>query len=62
MQKSKPMNRNLKKHASIQRDAIEDIKEAKPVYSTYSHPNRDRSVGTADRTGRHFDEERSETE
>ena len=68
MQKSKPTNRNLKKHAQVQRDALEDIREAGPSanaeYSraVYSNPNRDRAVGSADRTGRHFDEERDKAE
>jgi hypothetical protein len=63
MRKSKPTNRNLKKHASVQRDAIEDIRNATPPAqaengaTVYSDPNRDRALGTADRTGRHFDAE-----
>ena len=52
-----------KKHPQTARDAMEDIKdisgEPRPLNSDirYSGHNRDRALGEADRTGRHFDEE-----
>ena len=60
MQRSKPENLNRPKHASIQRDAMADIRELQSSTSgeaRYRDPNRDRTLGEADRTGRHFDEE-----
>jgi hypothetical protein len=61
MQKSKPENLTRPKHAHIQRDAMEDIKEQQSLPNSgeihYRDPNRDRARGEADRTGRHFDEE-----
>ena len=62
MQKSKPVGHDMKRHSAIQRDAMEDIKEREsaPQHThndiKYVDPNRDRAVGNADRTGRHFDE------
>jgi hypothetical protein len=62
MQKSKPTARNAKKHPAVQRDAMEDIHEREtspePPHNntSYADPNRDRAVGHADRTGRHFDD------
>jgi len=61
MPRSKPTN-SIKKHPAVQRDAIDDIREretspAPPHNDTsYENPNRDRAVGHADRTGRHFDD------
>jgi hypothetical protein len=63
MQRSKPENLNRPRHANIQRDAMEDIKELQastsgtPGEVRYRDPNRERALGNADRTGRHFDEE-----
>lgn len=54
MPKAKPENRIKPKYVDVQRDAMEDIKEGG---MTYREPNRDRSLGEADRTGRHFDED-----
>ena len=50
-----------KKHPAASRDAMEDIKnlagEPNPVRNEikYVGANRDRAVGSADRTGRHYD-------
>ncbi len=52
-----------RKHPESARDAMEDIKdlsgEPKPVQNEirYMNANRDRALGEADRTGRHYDEE-----
>ena len=52
-----------KKHPQATRDAVEDIKDisgdARPLNNDirYVNQNRDRALGEADRTGRHFDEE-----
>ena len=52
-----------RKHPEAARDAMNDIRElsgdTKPVFSDirYVNANRDRTLGEADRTGRHFDEE-----
>ena len=51
MKKSKPPAQDIKRHSSVQRDAMEEHTEIK-----YVDPNRDRALGNADRTGRHFDE------
>ena len=57
-----------KKHPQTARDAMEDIKDMsgdpKPMRNEirYSNANRDRALGEADRTGRHFDEEVEEGE
>ena len=57
-----------RKHPQITRDAIEDINEMngtpRPIHNDvrYMEPNRDRALGEADRTGRHFDEDASEAE
>ena len=62
MQRSKPEHFDRPKHPDVQRDAMEDIKEmeSSPNMSRndirYVDPNRDRALGDADRTGRHFDE------
>jgi hypothetical protein len=51
-----------KKHPETARDTMEDIKDisgdAKPMQNEirYSNANRDRALGEADRTGRHYDE------
>jgi hypothetical protein len=51
-----------KKHPQATRDTMEDIKEmsgdSKPIRNDirYMEPNRDRALGEADRTGRHYDE------
>jgi hypothetical protein len=52
----------MKRHSDSQRDAMEDIKELESAPRSahndikYVDPNRERAVGDADRTGRHFDE------
>jgi len=52
-----------KKHPEGARDAMEDIKELaaepKSVQNDirYMNANRDRALGEADRTGRHYDED-----
>ena len=52
-----------RKHPDVARDAMEDIKvlsgAPNPLHNDihYSGPNRDRTLGEADRTGRHYDEE-----
>ena len=52
-----------RKHPDAARDTMEDIKDisgdAKPVQNEirYSNANRDRALGEADRTGRHYDEQ-----
>ncbi len=56
-----------KKHPAIARDAMEDINElagdANSVRNDikYVGANRDRALGEADRTGRHYDENAAET-
>jgi hypothetical protein len=51
------------KQPDVARDAMEDIKDRtgdpQPLNNDvrYMDPNRDRFLGEADRTGRHFDEE-----
>jgi hypothetical protein len=57
-----------KKHPEAARDAMEDIKDLagdpKPVRNDikYVGANRDRALGEADRTGRHYDSEREAPE
>ena len=67
MQKTKPENLDRPRHADIQRDSMEDIREFQASSNSgntgdvrYRDPNRDRSLGDADPTGRHFDEEAEE--
>ena len=64
MQKTKPENLDRPRHANIQRDTMDDIREFQTSPTSgdarYKDPNRDRSLGEADRTGRHFDEEMEE--
>ena len=61
MRPTKPSKRD-KKHPATARDTMEDIKDisgdAKPMQNDirYSNANRDRALGEADRTGRHYDE------
>ena len=43
-----------RKHPETTRDVMEDIKD---MNVRYMEPNRDRALGEADRTGRHFDED-----
>ena len=68
MQRSKPENLDRPKHPDAQRDAMEDIQELASSPRTirndikYVDPNRDRALGDADRTGRHFDESPAENE
>jgi hypothetical protein len=66
MQKTKPENPDRPRHADIQRDSMEDIREIQSSPRSgeiqYRAPNRDRTLGEADRTGRHFDEEHSNEE
>ncbi len=51
------------KHPEAARDVMDDIKDIsgdpRPVQNDirYANANRDRALGEADRTGRHFDEE-----
>jgi hypothetical protein len=51
------------KYADVQRDTMDDIRELNDSPTAihneiqYREPNRDRALGDADRTGRHFDEE-----
>ena len=60
MRSNKPGKLN-RKHPESARDAMEDIKDLsgdpKPVQNDirYANANRDRALGEADRTGRHFD-------
>lgn len=62
MKKSKPTGNDMKRHTGAQRDAMEEVleRETSPEAPRneikYVDPNRDRAVGDADRTGRHFDE------
>lgn len=54
------------KHPEAARDVMDDIKDIsgdpRPVQNDirYANANRDRALGEADRTGRHFDEETGE--
>ena len=63
MKKSKPASHDMKRHSGVQRDAMDDIRDRDTSPDSarndvkYVDPNRDRSVGDADRTGRHFDDE-----
>ena len=65
MRPTKP-SKHDRKHPEIARDAMEDIKDMsgdpKPVQNDirYVGANRDRALGEADRTGRHYDEESQE--
>jgi hypothetical protein len=43
-----------RRHPEAARDAMDDIKQNA---GRYAHANRDRALGEADRTGRHFDED-----
>ena len=64
--RSKP-SKLEKKHPAATRDVMEDIKELagdpRPVRNDikYIGANRDRVLGEADRTGRHYDESPAET-
>ena len=55
-----------RKHPEVARDAMDDIKDRagdpQPVQNDirYVNANRDRALGEADRTGRHYDEEPAE--
>jgi hypothetical protein len=44
------------KHPQVTRDALEDTNDRN---IRYMEPNRDRALGAADRTGRHYDENAS---
>ena len=63
MPKAKPEKIVKPKHADVQRDTMDDIRELNDSPTAihneiqYREPNRDRALGDADRTGRHFDEE-----
>ena len=52
-----------RKHPDVARNAMDDIKDLsgdpKPMQNEirYVNANRDRALGEADRTGRHYDEE-----
>jgi hypothetical protein len=48
-------NKPERKYADVARDTLDDIKEVGAT-NGYKAGNRDRSLGEADRTGRHFDE------
>ena len=62
MRKPKPAAHDTKRYPGVQSDVLEDIQELEstpqPTHNDikYLDPNRDRAVGDADRTGRHFDE------
>ena len=62
MPRPKPEKLAKPKHSDVQRDTMDDIKELggspPPIHNEiqYREPNRDRALGEADRTGRHFDE------
>jgi len=62
MKKSRPPAHDMKRHTSVQRDDMEEVldratsPEAPRNEIKYVDPNRDRALGDADRTGRHFDE------
>ena len=62
MKKSRPPAHDMKRHSSVQRDEMEEVldratsPEAPRNEIKYVDPNRDRAIGDADRTGRHFDE------
>jgi hypothetical protein len=66
MQRTKPESLNRPRHANMQRDSMDDIREAQASPKSgeirYREPNRDRVLGEADRTGRHFDEEFEQAE
>jgi hypothetical protein len=55
-----------RKHPRTTREAMEDMKDggddSKPIrnHVRYMEPNRDRALGEADRTGRHYDEDAGE--
>jgi hypothetical protein len=64
MQKANPENLSRPKHADVQRDSMDDIREMQSTPEAnngsemrYRDVNRDRALGEADRTGRHFDGE-----
>jgi hypothetical protein len=65
MRRTKP-DKLDKQHPEAARDAMEDIKDfsgdPKAVQNDirYMNANRDRALGEADRTGRHYDEETAE--
>ena len=57
----------VKKHSDPPRDAMEEMREIDATGSAnstvkYMEPNRDRTLGESDRTGRHFDEQVEESE
>jgi len=64
MKKSRPAAHAMKRHSSVPRDAMNEVLELEQETSPdpphteikYVDPNRDRALGDADRTGRHFDE------
>ena len=61
MPRPKPEKLMKPKYADVQRDTMDDIKELEgsaAIHNNihYREPNRDRALGEADRTGRHFDE------
>ena len=61
-------NVDRKHHPEAARDAMDEIKgmdgDPRAVHHDirYMEPNRDRALGEADRTGRHFDEDISDRE
>ena len=64
MKKSRPAAHAMKRHSSVPRDAMNEVLELEQETSPdpphteikYVDPSRDRALGDADRTGRHFDE------
>ena len=61
MPKSKPERIVKPKYVDVQRETMDEIREAGDSSTAihneirYREPNRDRALGDADRTGRHFD-------
>lgn len=66
MRRNKPSKLD-RKHPEAARDTMEHIKDisgdTKPMQNDirYSNANRDRALGEADRTGRHYDENAPDT-
>ena len=66
MPRSKPGTLVKPKHADIQRNTMDDIRELEESPNSshneiqYREPNRDHARGEADRTGRHFDADSSD--
>jgi hypothetical protein len=62
MKKPKSTAHDIKRHADVQRDDMDELRDRETTPNAplndikYVDPNRDRAIGDADRTGRHFDE------